>query len=688
MHRTIGPLILSLSLSWLSALAACDDNVKTLDSCGDGFRDPAEACDGSDFGGATCLDHGLYTGSLACNADCTLDTSGCAQYCGDGTLQVEFEDCDREDMQDKTCADFGYTSGAVACNEDCTLDDSLCVSQCGDGVVNAGQDCDDGGQEAGDGCSAVCGVEAGWTCDGSPSICAPVCGDGQTVGDEACDDGVNDGAYGGCMPGCLAPAPYCGDGLAQTEHAEACDGADLLSATCELQGYWAGALACDPSCASYDESACLGGFLSSARFGGTSDDILTGMAVAADGGFVVVGYFYSDLTFGAQTLTPAGAGDVFVARFDANGTPLWAKRFGDATDQNSDKVDVAIDAAGNVVIAGGFRGAMDCGGGALTSAGNSDIFVCKFDVAGNHVFSKRWGNTSTDSGKAVGTDSAGNIFIGAYYTNQLNVEGVNHGTAGGRDIVLIKLSPDGARLGSWAFGTSAWENFSDLVFDSVGNVLFSGTYGAGPFHLGGANLAFAGGTQDAFIAKFDNSGLHIWSRRIAGPSGESASALATDPSGNLFVTGGFVGTTDFSGQSLTSFSATGDAFLARYDPNGALLWVRQYPPGGTFIGGSSLSTNAAGDVFWGGYFSSNLTIGEDVLVSAGQEDFFIARYTGDGQAVWARSFGGAQQEIEIFLRVVPGGVRLAAKFLESIQVPPDLHTSAGGSDLLTVLVRP
>src|SRR6185503_4188092 len=72
---------------------------------------------------------------------------------------------------------------------------------CGDGEV-IGEVCDDGNTDAGDGCSATCTVEAGWTCSGSPSVCSPICGDGLVRGGEGCDDGNLSGG-----DGCSAPRP-------------------------------------------------------------------------------------------------------------------------------------------------------------------------------------------------------------------------------------------------------------------------------------------------------------------------------------------------------------------------------------------------------------------------------------------------------------------------------------------------
>ena len=58
------------------------------------------------------------------------------------------------------------------------------------------------------------------------------------------------------------------------------------------------------------------------------------------------------------------------------GKHLWSKRFGDAGTQAANAI--AADASGNVIVAGRFEGTVDFGGGALTSAGLSDIFIVKF----------------------------------------------------------------------------------------------------------------------------------------------------------------------------------------------------------------------------------------------------------------------------------------------------------------------
>lgn len=117
--------------------------------CGDGaINQSGEACDGLDLGGRTCESNGLGAGTLACAADCRLDTSGCAAppICGDGLRNQPFEVCDGGDLAGESCESRGFASGMLQCAADCaSFDVGACVAtaRCGDGVINQpGERCD------------------------------------------------------------------------------------------------------------------------------------------------------------------------------------------------------------------------------------------------------------------------------------------------------------------------------------------------------------------------------------------------------------------------------------------------------------------------------------------------------------------------------------------------------------------
>jgi len=254
--------------------AACDDSVTVKDSCGDGFVDPDEQCDGANLGGASCQSLGHYRieGALTCTAACEFDLTDCGARCGDGNVDIpEGEECDGENFNGASCQSLGYGGGQIACTAECHRDLSGCSSLCGNGLIEAGETCDDRNMTNGDGCDAQCTVEDGWTCVDLPSICTPVCGDQTALGDEACDgDDVREGTcetmgyYGGelgCSEDCTLDlaaceaAGWCGDDVLQPAH-EACDGGALGGGTCAgLDHLFGGTLACDGAC-SYDTTGC------------------------------------------------------------------------------------------------------------------------------------------------------------------------------------------------------------------------------------------------------------------------------------------------------------------------------------------------------------------------------------------------------------------------------------------------
>ncbi len=112
--------------------------------------------------------------------------------CGNGVREGA-EPCDGTDFGTRTCASEGYHAGGeLACTASCTLDASACLTECGNGFVEPGEGCDAG--TAGDpGCSSQCTVNPGWSCSGQPSVCVRTCGNGVRDPGEACEgDDVGD----------------------------------------------------------------------------------------------------------------------------------------------------------------------------------------------------------------------------------------------------------------------------------------------------------------------------------------------------------------------------------------------------------------------------------------------------------------------------------------------------------------
>ncbi len=186
-------------------------------------------------------------------------------------------------------------------------------------------------------------------------------------------------------------------------------------------------------------NGCNGTALWSKRFGDNGYQGGYGIGVDAAGNVLVTGQFNGTVDFGGGPHTGMGNTDIFVAKLDPNGNHLWSKRFGDTMIQRANTI--AVDGAGNVLIAGDFEGAMDFGGGPLFSVDPQDTFVAKFDPNGNHLWSRRFGDAGQQRAAGAAVDAAGNLVVVGYFDGAIDFGNGPLESKDNPDIFLAKLTP-------------------------------------------------------------------------------------------------------------------------------------------------------------------------------------------------------------------------------------------------------
>jgi len=161
-----------------------------------------------------------------------------------------------------------------------------------------------------------------------------------------------------------------------------------------------------------------------------------------------------------------------------------------------------------------------------------------------------------------------------------------------------------------------------VTLDGGGNVIMCG-YSSKPVDLGGGLLGALGGV-DAVVARYAaTSGAHLWSRRLGGSTHDYAYGVAVATDGGIIVTGTFGATASFGGTSLVSLGDT-DAYVAKYTSGGAPVWARRL--GGTSADSAQeLAVAPTGEPVVVGYFSGTGTFGGAPLTSAGLADAFVGR---------------------------------------------------------------
>jgi uncharacterized protein (AIM24 family) len=414
----------------------------------------------------------------------------------------------------------------------------------------------------------------------------------------------------------------------------------------------------------------------SQRFGNNVDQI--GNCVAADalGNVVITGELNGTVDFGGGPLTSAGGADIFVARFDANGIHIWSKRFGSANTQIG--YSVATNLSGNVAITGELNGTADFGGGALTSAGGSDIFVARFDANGNHLWSKRFGDNSNQLGNSVAFNGSGSVLVTGELRGTVDFGGGPLTSGGGADIFVAKLDANGNHLWSKRFGGGSNQIGNSIATDASSNVVCTGEMG-GTVDFGGGALTSGGGI-DIFVVKLDSNGNHIWSKRFGGAQTQSGESVAVDGPGNVAITGELNGTADFGGGVLTSAGGA-DVFVAKFNSSGTHLWSRRIGSTNDQIG-ASIAAVSSGHVVVTGRFETAADFGGGALNSAGGFDIFLADYDAAGSHAWSQRFGGTGNQFGNAVATDgTGGIVLTGRLSNSADFGGGTLTSAGGIDV-------
>ncbi len=141
--------------------------------------------------------------------------------------------------------------------------------------------------------------------------------------------------------------------------------------------------------------------------------------------------------------------------------------------------------------------------------------------------------------------------------------------------------------------------------------------------------------QDIFVLKLDPAGNHLWSKSFGGYSEDYGEAITADASGNVIVTGSFMGTVDFGGGPYKSAgSCTGepctprsDIFVLKLDALGKHVWSKGFGGADSWRGGSDVGADSSGNVLLSGYYFGSIDFGSGPLQSAGKWEGFLAKLT-------------------------------------------------------------
>jgi hypothetical protein len=312
--------------------------------------------------------------------------------------------------------------------------------------------------------------------------------------------------------------------------------------------------------------------------GGPGRERATGVAPDLGGIVYAVGQIAGEATLGTSRVTSSGP-DALVASLDRNGQVTWALALGGSGADEARAVAVLPEK--DLFVVGSFSGTADFDPGPgrteLTSAGGTDVFVLRLTPEGGLVWARRLGGPLEDTGLDVAVDTRG-VTVAGSFQGVLEAGPSRLGSAGRSDGFVAKLDLAGTVRWAQRIGGPQGDEALSLALDANGEIWVAGSFEekATIGREGGATLVSAG-KSDGFVAKLGSDGGHLWSGPIGGKGEDAATAVAVGPPG-VWITGRFTATADFDpGSSVTSMASVGkaDAFVARLAKTGQLRWVQR-----------------------------------------------------------------------------------------------------------------
>lgn len=392
-------------------------------------------------------------------------------------------------------------------------------------------------------------------------------------------------------------------------------------------------------------------------------DALTAMDADGQGNIYLALSTASPINLGGGLLTPAGNSDLVIAKLDAAGNHVWSKIYGDAQGQGVSTIDV--DSTGNIAVAGLYGGTMNFGGGAIASQGSSDLYVAKLDTNGNQIWAKTFHPSTSVNSKGIGITAGGDVALAGSFQGTLNFGGgtLTSSGSGTDDIYVAKLKgADGGQLWASKYGDSAAQYVHTLGVDPGGNIIVAGIY-TGTLALGNPSLVAAG--YDLYFAVFNGNGSLVCRAGITSTDSDFFTAVGVDSASNIVLAGSFYGTLNFGGANISNGggAAYGQIFLAQLTSACVHKWSKAVgDPLNSEYSSDMAVMNGTDDIVVAMNSAAGIDLGGGPLPGYGNTDVAIAKFSPLGAHLWSRSFGDPNYQDIPILAALPGE-RTAFAFL-------------------------
>ena len=443
--------------------------------------------------------------------------------------------------------------------------------------------------------------------------------------------------------------------------------------------------------------------------GGPELDSPNDITVDNSGCILLTGIFEGTVDFDPDPLnedphTAVGNHDIFVTKLNPNGRHEWTVTFGGELGDSGQ--GIAVDAANNIYVTGGFFNTVDFDPGAQTaertSSGDCDIFLTKLDPFGNFLDVLTFGDAGRDLAHDVAIDASGFSILTGEFTGTVDFdpsENTDEHTANANtDAFITKINFDGTYGWTQTFGGDGYESGVALALDSADSVYATGRFELAVDFDPRSTFPYqdtpktSHGSFDFFLTKFNTFGHYSWTVTVGGDGWDESHGIAIDPDNNVFVTGEFSQTVDFDPSLATdphTSNGNRDIFISKFTKDALYHWT-QTIGGENGDYGRDLTADSSGNVYVAGDFENVVdfdpTAENDIHTSQGFSDVFLTQIKKDGAYGWTATSGG--EDFERTCGVTMNAVRniyLTGSFTLTADFDPtdqtDFHVSNGGTDI-------
>lgn len=331
---------------------------------------------------------------------------------------------------------------------------------------------------------------------------------------------------------------------------------------------------------------------------------------------------------------------------------FWIQKVGGLTVEEGYAIDV--DGAGNSYTTGYFTGTSLFGNTSLSSAGSTDIFVTKTDNNGNFLWAVRAGGTGSDRGIDIKTDSQGNSYITGFFNGTATFGSTSLTSSGNQDVFIAKYNSSGALQWAVRAGGTGADIGNGITLDNTNNIIVTGEFN-GTATFGTSSLSTTSTASDAFTTKLSNSGTFIWTEQGTGSLSIRGIEVTSDPNDNVYVTGQFSGNVTFD--VLHTNAMYNIIFLVKYNSQGQEQWFRVIGGGGSNIANGIASDNQSNIYLTGDFTGNLTFFGSSnyILSNAYSNKIFVAKYSTNGSLSWATASGSDGDLTSADIDVTPNG---------------------------------